>query len=95
MESKLDHTALFKFTCVQDWLAEHRPVNGPSYANERSEECTNGLQTTQSITKGKRRLQPSELITPSIAPGDAVLVICALRALLNDIADKDRRYEVC
>ena len=41
--------------------------------NERSEKCTNELQTTQSIAKGKRRQQPSELITPSTAQGDAVL----------------------
>ena len=54
--------------------------DGPSYANERSKECTNELQTTQSIAKGKRRQQPSELITPSTAQGDAVLgYLCASR----------------
>ena len=53
---------------------------------------TNGQKNVQTDYKQLNQLQRQtktaiKLITPSTAPGDAVLVICALRALLNDIAD--------
>ena len=74
----LNHTALSKFTFVQDWLAEHRPVNGPKPLS-----CATGCKrtvrrmykriTNKSINYKRQTKAAIELITPSRAQGDAVL----------------------
>ena len=94
------NVGLLRFTNVQDWLAEHRPVDGPN-----PQHCTAGSKQTVKIkmqtikqfmanlecTKGKRRQQPSELITGRQARPDAVLGYLVLVTYLKTIADKTDR----
>ena len=85
----LDHTALLEFTFVQDWLADHRPVDGPKPLS-----CATGCKrtvskmykrvTNKSINYKRQTKAATKLITPSRAQGDAVRCYKALVALLND-----------